>query len=1010
MLNNSAYKNSSTPKRRRLGTGRVLRHSDTLSIKSFSPVQFRVNHTLASPVRKCESPPIPSNQNEYLESSNGSSNSSYRIPQSPGFLECSSDLNGGICESDDENNKEILDHRLFISEVKELSKSRLIKNEIEDISDDMFNSKLEVQDSFTHNHEKKATLTSTSDKCFGKEIEESFEMVNESILCGSSHKNDISNNLFETKDSFLLDIKETGLEIGENGTSNEVLKMFDNINTFYGLPLMAKDLYKSLCNITKFYDWQEECLNLEAVRHRKNLIYALPTSGGKTLVAEVLMLREVLNRKHNVLFILPFVAIVQEKISSLSPFAVQLDFLIEEYAAGKGLIPPKKRRKKNSIYIATIEKALALVRSLIELNRLEEIGLIVVDELHLIGEAGRGSTLETLLSTVIFANKAIPIVGMSATIGNLPEVASFLGASVYQRDFRPVRLTEYVKLGNMLYRLSYDGGFEVVPHREISFDYSPAATTLDPDSLGGLVAEVTPAGCVLVFCPTKRNCENVAALLCKMQRKEMTNHRTTERLHLSKYLQGEGSHALASCVLRGVAFHHAGLGSEERGFIEQAFKSGVLSVLCCTSTLAAGVNLPASRVIIRAPLIGRAPMTLSAYRQMVGRAGRAGHCDTGESILICSERDWQSFRPVLSGAMSPTRSALGSNRGALSSLLLSAVALRLADTRPRLRELLGSTLMSVQAESLNININQICDETILSLLQDGAIEVAKKTTQPNDPTDTSHLMCEDVYIDNDTVFVVSELGNASIKGCLDLSSTRFLLRDLEAASRSLVLMGSLHLLYLVTPQDAAGVRPDYRHYYSLYCNFNDECLQTAKVLGITEKNAIKMITGKPITNVPELVLSRFYLALVLYDLWHQAEISNVCEKYALSRGAVQQLMSSSASLASSAARVCASLPARWALCALLTELAERLQHCAAPQIRQLCELPNVKKARALQLYRAGFKRVEDIARASVADLTALDHISRTAATNLISTARMLLIEKVENLRAEAEDVMEELNT
>lgn len=60
---------------------------------------------------------------------------------------------------------------------------------------------------------------------------------------------------------------------------------------------------------------------------------------------------------------------MQEKVWALSPFAVQLDFLIEEYAAGKGTLPPRKRRKKKSVYIATIEKGLALMDSLIEAGR-----------------------------------------------------------------------------------------------------------------------------------------------------------------------------------------------------------------------------------------------------------------------------------------------------------------------------------------------------------------------------------------------------------------------------------------------------------------------------------------------------------------------------------------------------------------------------------------------------------------------------------------------------------------
>lgn len=119
-------------------------------------------------------------------------------------------------------------------------------------------------------------------------------------------------------------------------------------------------------------------------------------------MSEILIFREIMCRRKSCLFILPYVSIVQEKVWSLSPFALELGFMIEEYAAGKGSVPPRKRRNKKPVYIATIEKALVMFDSLIEAGRANEIGLVIIDELHIIGESGRGAVLESLLTKIQF--------------------------------------------------------------------------------------------------------------------------------------------------------------------------------------------------------------------------------------------------------------------------------------------------------------------------------------------------------------------------------------------------------------------------------------------------------------------------------------------------------------------------------------------------------------------------------------------------------------------------------
>ncbi|XP_017776106.1 PREDICTED: helicase POLQ-like [Nicrophorus vespilloides] len=816
-----------------------------------------------------------------------------------------------------------------------------------------------------------------------------------------------------------------------NETVCEEKVNFRSYGQFYGLPDKVKELVKTYKGIDKLYDWQNECLNLPAIKSRKNLIYALPTSGGKTLVAEILLLREVLCRRKNVLFVLPFVAIVQEKVWSLSPFAVDLEFLVEEYAAGRGNFPPRKRRKKNSVYIATIEKALGLINSLIENDRLNELGLIVVDELHLVGDNSRGPNLEELLTKVLVSKNDIQIIGMSATIGNLKDICTFLKADVYVNDFRPVELVEYIKCGDEIAKVDVTTEEIFIFERKVNYKYADSLIQIDPDHLGGLVMEVIPNDSCLVFCRSKKNCENVAILLSKVVFGKLKTYKSNEKLHILKALEEESGNLcsiLKTSILYGIAYHHSGLTSEERKIIEEGFRRGVISVICCTSTLAAGVNLPAKRVIVRNPYIGRDFINLSRYKQMAGRAGRAGLSELGESVIICAPNELNEVRKLFLSPMDVAMSSMHENESrGLRHFLLSCISLGLANTKNKLHEAANCTLLAVQKDCLEVDLKGLVKSAIRELFKMGALQVqgneTEVITKRNNVTfalDTSVGATQQVSeapetsektvirVTNDSILVISQMGHAAIKGGLDLAKAHMLYEDLLEAQFKLVLLTGLHLMYLVTPYDLSEqINPSLATYYNIYNKLNNRELQTAKVLGLTEAVAVKMITNKKITEVSKRVMNRFYVTLMLYDLWNEMSVYDVAIKYDINRGLIQNLMTSASTFASNVYHFCEEFEEFWAFSLLIKGMSERLSHCCVKELVPLMTLPSVKQNRARQLFQAGYKTLQSVAKAKPEDLmNAIEYMSRKLANQLIAAAKMILLERVENLREEAEDVLE----
>ncbi|KAM8711021.1 hypothetical protein ACLKA7_017621 [Drosophila subpalustris] len=814
---------------------------------------------------------------------------------------------------------------------------------------------------------------------------------------------------------------------------------FPSKGDFYGLPDKVKQLIFEHKGINCLYDWQNECLNLPAIRQRKNLIYALPTSGGKTLVAEILMLRELLCRERNVLFILPYVSIVQEKVSAMSPFAIAMDFIVDEYTAGKGKCPPQPQRRRRSLFIASIEKGAVLMDSLIEVERPHEIGLVVVDELHLIGERGRGATLEAFLTKVMFLNANIQIVGMSATIGNLNEISAFLNADVYTRGFRPVELKEYIKCGKDILEINSAGQTleEIfVLKRSVNYNYSAAVERADPDHLAGLVSECAPEKCCLVFCPTRKNCENVALLLSRIVPKQkFLEHRQSEKVDLMNALDamcGVLSAVLAKTLPYGIAYHHSGLTTDERKYIETAYRFGVITVICCTSTLAAGVNLPAKRVIIRAPYVGQDFMTLCKYKQMVGRAGRAGFGEAGESFLITQSKDNLQVGEMLFSPMDKALSSLDQLEAVgLQSLILSVIGLNLADCRRDLNRLVNSTLLSVQAGSLQVAVD--VDDLVLRILRDmfknKVLQLCDRTPNSSDMTMTttqdvnqssrlsgsgsgsgsgSTISRGRLLIGQSTRFQLSSIGRAAYKAGIDYKRAFAMHRELKDAQQQLILTSYAHLLYLVVcfnsnergdelfPADANVL-------FREYTSQPPQTLALFQQLGFTEALAARLAKTQSVQGPLALKLNRLYKVLILNDIMDLLSLPSVANKYNIERGTLQQLVSLATSAASAIVRLCEQIDEFWCYKPLFERIHHKMDRCGTRELEALLELPAVKINRAKQLYAKGFRTVEDVAKTRPMELVkAVEFMPLKVAIEIVSAAKIILMKKLDHLEEATE--------
>lgn len=644
-----------------------------------------------------------------------------------------------------------------------------------------------------------------------------------------------------------------------------------------------------------------------------------------------------------------------------------------------------------TLYVATIEKANLVVMSLIEMNKFDTLGLMVVDELHMIGDgSGRAATLESLIIKCKLAsfkrNPSFRMLGMSATLSNFNDLEKFMDAEVIRDKFRPVELKEYVKIEKSLYDatnvMSKKHRFEDMKLIKRFPDKHK-----DCDDLVSLVSEIIPDKSCLIFCPTKKHCETVATFLTTafLRIKELRKHRPKEKEKAISAIQDSNDGSICPILLRtipsGIAYHHSGLTPDEREVIESSFLSGVISCIVCTSTLAAGVNLPAERVIIREPYVGREFLSKAQYQQMCGRAGRAGMTDSGLSILMCTKKDVENVQKLIESPVPSCTGSLMERKNDLAALLLNLFHTQLVCRADQAREAIERNSFSVLQTDPK-EVNEMIEMCIQQLLNRNLIE----------------------EIDGN-IFVTMD-GRGIVKSLINVDRCSEIHNHLVSATNSLSVRNHLHLIYISTSLFAEAELPyevDAWLLFESYMHLTEEEKTSAGVMGFD----ITMITRARDTGRCDSNLKRLFITLIVYDAYqNKLDLDMLSRRFGLQRGQIYSLLNQVASHASSLFRFVEEKKENlWAFASLLPEMCQRLTYCCNPELIPLMELPGVKISRAKQLVNAGYRDIVSLAKAKDKDLTSkIDNINSNQARKIIKAARY----KIKGLTEELEEQVESM--
>ncbi len=439
-----------------------------------------------------------------------------------------------------------------------------------------------------------------------------------------------------------------------------------------------------------------------------------------------------------------------------------------------------------------------------------------------------------------------------------------------------------------------------------------------------------------VFVNTKRSAEKTAEDIAKKSKLE-TEHTIELSEKILKVLQKQTQQCerLAKCVRKGIAFHHAGLHPRQKELVEEHFRNGTIKIICCTPTLAAGVDLPAFRGIIRDVKRfsghGMANIPVLEFHQMAGRAGRPSFDPYGEAIVVAgSEAEKESlFEQYVRGFPEDIYSKLAVEP-VLRTYVLSLIAAKVVQSREQIMGFFSRTFWAHQFRDMK-KLNKIIEKMLIMLEE---WEFIGRTDDNYRATVLGKRIAE-LYID-------------------PLTAHQFVLGVDRASQMKPIPLSWLHLI---------GCTLEMRPHLKVRAREYDEIQGQLALYGKY------FLMPEPSMFEPEFeeYLHGFKTALMLQDWIEEKDEEYLLEHYDIRPGETRAKLTTGDWLLYALGEI-ARIRQKMGLIKDISKVRFRLRYGVKEELLPLLRLEGIGRVRARTLFRAGIKNLGDVRNAELGRL------------------------------------------